>query len=155
MPTARARCYESFVKWLALVIAVVALTATLFLLSTDGGATVLGLPLACVGSWEIPCWITAGGSGVLVVGGGTGVVAIGIAGAGLLFATGQIAIGLIAFGQLALGGVAFLGQVATGLVGAAQGGLGWLTVVQGGNNVEGRAFLKQLDADLAETLRPW
>jgi len=144
------------VKWFAALVVLVAVTGGLFLLTYDDGGLVLGMRPVCMGAGaDQPCWITGGGFGVLALGAGVGVVAIGLYGAGLLFATGQLAAGLLVVGQLAIGVVGFLGQVATGLVGMGQGGVGALTVTQGGDNAEGKAFLKQLSAEMGEALRAW
>lgn len=140
-------------KRFILLTVLIALTALLFYLSADGSAEVYGMKLTCTGFGRKPCWIGVGAYAVIALGAGVGMIELGMYGAGVLFATGQLAGGLIAMGQLAIGVVGFLGQVATGMVGAAQGGLGWLTVTQGGDNDEGKAFLKQLSAELDETLR--
>lgn len=114
----------------------------------------LGVPIVSMaeGDWA---WLTIGaGTGVLVVGvGGAGLVAFTLYGAGLLFGTGQVTAGLICMGQAGLGLVLFLGQAGTGLVCAGQvviGGLGW---GQGRLAMDGEAFIKKLDNDITDLLR--
>ncbi len=128
--------------------------ALLFWATTPGGVSVAGMPVACLGNAEAgtSCWITIGGFGVIVLGMGAGLVEIGIFGAGVLFATGQLSLGLIAFGQLALGPIFYCGQVGVGLVGMGQGGLGVLKIGQGHTGGEGRRFLDQLSDELNELL---
>jgi hypothetical protein len=141
------------VKRFILMVVLVAVTSLLFYATADGSAQVLGMRLTCMDMGGDPCWIGIGAKAVIVLGGGVGVIEIGLYGAGILFATGQLAGGLLAVGQLAIGVVGFLGQVATGMVGMAQGGVGWITVTQGGDNEDGKAFFKRLSADLEEALR--
>jgi hypothetical protein len=142
------------VKRFAALVVLVALTSLLFFVTADREASVLGLKLACVDfTSDDLCWIGMGAKGVIVLGGGFGVIELGIAGGGILFATGQLAIGSLVLGQLAIGLVGFLGQVGTGLVGMAQGGVGWRTVTQGGDNEDGKRFLRAMSADLEGILR--
>ncbi len=130
--------------------------SVLFLFTADESAVVFGLHLTNLASPDItvvPSWIAVGGPGIITIGAGVGVVAITWVGGGLLFATGQLAAGLICFGQLGIGIIGFAAQVGTGLVGMGQGGLGLYTVTQGGSrNDLGRPFLKSLSAELNEIL---
>lgn len=129
------------------------LTTTMAVGGQVSRSRVMGLPVVSLSS--ATGWLTIGnGSGVLMVGlGGVGIVAFTLAGAGLLFATGQVAAGSICMGQAGLGLVAFLGQAGTGLVGAGQvivGGLGW---AQGRLAFDGKAFILGLNADLDDLFR--
>ncbi|MCA9619196.1 MAG: hypothetical protein KC731_09240 [Myxococcales bacterium] len=127
-----------------------ALLSGLFLLASSDSEVVWGMPVACIEGG--PCWIAAGGTGVIVLGAGVGVIGFGFITGGLLFATGQVTGGAICLGQLAIGVTAFLGQVGTGLVGAGQGALGLYTVSQGNTTGPGRRFLDGLSRDLDELL---
>lgn len=115
--------------------------------SSREGVEVAGMPVACIGRPH-PCWIAVTGTGVIVLGAGAGVVEFGLYGAGILFGTGQLCVGLIAMGQLGLGLVLFAGQVGGGLLSFGQGVTGWLSVRQGGQQRDGRDFLAALRADL-------
>jgi hypothetical protein len=141
-------------KRFVILVGLIVVMTLLFWVSTPSGASVAGMPVACTGNSEAvaPCWIALGGFGVIVVGMGAGLVEIGIFGAGVLFATGQLSLGLIAFGQLALGPIFYCGQVGVGLVGMGQGGLGVLKIGQGDTSGEGRRFLDQLSGELNELL---
>lgn len=127
--------------------------------TVDGVSTlepIANLPIVCWGdSHELPCWLTIGaGMGVLVVGiGGVGVVCLTLYGAGILFASGQVAAGGIALAQggvgfsmfIGQGGGAFtaLGQVAVGVIADGQGALG----------VSGMPFFTRLNYELNQILR--
>ena len=132
---------------------IVLVMSILFYVTADETAVVLGLTLTNGASDLRPSWIAMGGTGVIVLGAGVGLVALTWIGGGVLFATGQLSGGLIAFGQLGIGLIGFAAQVGTGLVGMGQGGLGLYTVTQGGSrNEAGKAFLKSLSAELNEIL---
>jgi hypothetical protein len=115
---------------------------------------VLGMPVVSLTDRTTGWLAIGGGSGMLIVGlAGVGLVTFTLAGAGLLFGTGQITAGMICMGQAGLGVVAFLGQAGTGLVGAGQvivGGLGW---AQGRLAFDGEEFIKGLNADLGDLFR--
>ncbi len=131
---------------------IVLVVSILFYITADETAVVLGMPLINA-SQPDPAWIALGGTGVIVIGAGVGLIALTWIGGGVLFATGQVSGGLIAFGQLGIGLIGFAAQVGTGLVGMGQGGLGLYTVTQGGSrNEAGKAFLKSLSAELNEIL---
>ena len=131
---------------------IVLVVSILFYITADETAVVLGMPLINA-SQPDPAWIALGGTGVIVIGAGVGLIALTWIGGGVLFATGQLSGGLIAFGQLGIGLIGFAAQVGTGLVGMGQGGLGLYTVTQGGSrNEAGKAFLKSLSAELNEIL---
>ena len=101
-----------------------------------------------------PCWIQlGGGSGVLVVGiGGFGIVSLTIYGAGLLFATGQLAAGGIALGQVGVGISAFVGQAGGGLVALGQLVIGAVVAGQVPIGIRGAEFFEQLSGELVELL---
>ena len=111
-----------------------------------------GLPSIGIGP-EGGAWLSIFGAGVLVIGGGAGVVSIGIYGAGILFATGQLAVGLVAMGQLGLGLLLYLGQLGVGLQVGGQGGLGWRRWIQDNNRDE--AYFRSMWAEIAEVLSLW
>lgn len=100
-------------------------------------------------------WLVFGGTGVLVLGVGFGVVEIGLYGVGLLFATGQLCAGLFVIGQAALGVVFFLAQVGFGATGLGQLAIGGLVTGQGELGADGSDFLARMGADISELLRFW
>lgn len=111
---------------------------------------VLGMPVLGVASDRF-CWLSLGmGTGVLFVGLiGAGGVAIALgAGAGVLFGMGQAAAGMIVVGQLALGLVFALGQLATGAAGLGQLIGGALVKGQVELGKDGGEFLSALNEDL-------
>ena len=114
---------------------------------------VLGMPVVdLTGEGDGPAWITLGGTGVLVLGGGAGLVLLGFVGFGLLFATGQFAVGLIAFAQFGIGLIFVCAQFGAGLTGLGQfflGGLGHGWAQIGSSK---REFLESLDRELGEVL---
>jgi hypothetical protein len=115
---------------------------------------VLGMPVLGVGTGEF-CWLTLGfGTGVLFVGlAGAGAVGIGLAaGGGLLFGSGQVAAGTIAVGQLALGILFVIGQLGFGVAGVGQLIVGVLVKGQAELGKNGGPFLQKLDEDLNEAL---
>ncbi len=144
---------------LALIIIITAIGLGIMTETVDGVSTlepIANLPIVCWGdSHESPCWLTIGaGMGVLVVGiGGVGVVCLTLYGAGILFASGQVAAGGIALAQggvgfsmfIGQGGGAFtaLGQVAVGVIADGQGALG----------VSGMPFFTRLNYELNQILR--
>ena len=115
---------------------------------------VLGMPVLGVGTGEF-CWLTLGfGTGVLFVGlAGAGAVGIGLAaGGGLLFGSGQVAAGTIAVGQLALGILFVIGQLGFGVAGVGQLIVGVLVKGQADLGKNGGPFLQKLSEDLNEAL---
>lgn len=128
-----------------------------------GGLTYLGLGdanqavlgLKPVGIAADACWLNlGGGTGVLVIGlAGAGVVSFTLYGAGVLFATGQLTAGGIAFGQLGIGLVLFLGQVGGGIIAGGQGVGGYLSWRQGGGSSPGARFIRALNEDMKDLLR--
>ncbi len=104
---------------------------------------------------KVDGWLVFGGTGVLVLGAGVGVVEIGLYGVGLLFATGQLSAGLIGIGQLTFGLVFFLGQVGVGATGAGQMAIGGLVTGQGELGADGSDFLDRMHEDIQELLRYW
>jgi hypothetical protein len=147
-------------KRFVLLSVIIVITTVILALTTEMGSSgsisetrILGAPVVTLAD-DTFSWIAFGaGAGVIVLGAGVGVVAFTVIGAGLLFGTGQVTAGCIAMGQAGLGLVAFLGQAGTGLVGAGQvviGALGW---AQGRLAMDGEQFIKDLNADLNETLK--
>ncbi len=146
------------VRGFALVIAAVVLTSVLCLVESGvrSGApsVVLGMPVTSAGSTQ-PAWISVGGAGVIVLGAGYGIVAFTLYGAGLLFATGQLAVGLFAFGQLAIGVLFFVAQLGLGICGVGQVAIGFSVVGQGAVGWDGESFLSRLSSDLDDILCVW
>jgi hypothetical protein len=146
------------VRGFALVLAAVILTSLLCLgesaIRPGPPTVVLGMPVTNAASTD-PAWISVGGAGVIVIGAGYGVVAFTLYGAGLLFATGQLAVGLVAFGQLVVGVLFFLGQLGLGIAGAGQVAVGVSVVGQGQLGWDGETFLKRLSSDLDDALCVW
>ena len=140
------------VKRLILLIVVIIATTLLFFATTDSSAVVAGMPLACTDG-RAPCWIGVGGPHVIAVGVGAGLVEFGYIGVGLLFATGQAAVGMIALGQMAVAITCFVGQAGTGLCGMGQGGLGLLVHDGADKHKDAKAFFVRLGADLNDLLR--
>jgi len=126
----------------------------------DGKELVAGMPAVCVGSLE-PCWLAfGGGNGVLVVGlTGVGLVSLTLYGAGVFFATGQLAAGLLAIGQAGVGLIGWIGQVGAGTTGVGQLIVGWLVRGQLPIGKDGKAFqtmmLRQLHAALGRIGTPY
>lgn len=117
-------------------------------------ATVLGIRVVSIGVDE-PAWLQVGGSdpevgpsGLVIGLGGVGFVTYGVYGAGILFATGQLAVGLFAIGQLAVGVVFVICQLGAGLSGVGQVLAGGLVVGQGTLGGDGEGFLKFLNEDI-------
>ena len=102
---------------------------------------------------KVDGWLVFGGTGVLVLGGGVGVVEIGLYGVGLLFATGQLSAAMIGIGQLTFGLVFFLGQVGVGSTG--QLAIGGLVTGQSELGADGGDFLARIHTDIQELLRYW
>jgi hypothetical protein len=115
---------------------------------------ILGMQPICAVAAE-PCWLVLGGGhGVLVVGlAGVGVVSLTLYGAGLLFATGQLAAGGIALGQCGVGLSGFAGQVGCGFVAFGQGVGGVVADGQGSVGIKGAPFLRTFNAELSQILR--
>ncbi len=139
---------------LALLVVITAVTAVALVLTTALGpgepTRVFGMPLCGINPSE-PCLLVLGiGVGGVVVGVGAGLVALTWGGAGLLFATGQIALGAITFGQVGVALTFFAGQAGVGLTGIAQGVLGMETVSPG--NASGKEFLTRLNRELGQIL---
>ena len=122
--------------------------------STQSITHFLGAPVVSLaeGGWA---WLSLGaGTGVLVIGvGGAGLVTFTLAGAGLFFGTGQITAGMMCMGQAGLGIVLFLGQAGTGLVGAGQVVIGLLGWAQGRAAKDGEEFIRKLNDDVNDLLR--
>ena len=93
---------KHFFILLAVIIATSVVFAGITLLGDTTTTEVLGMQVVSAGNFDQPAWLcVGGGAGVLVVGvGGVGVVSITLYGAGLLFATGQLAVGLLCIAQL-------------------------------------------------------
>ncbi len=139
--------------WMLMAVVIVTLLALSGLSSVQSPetASLLGMPVVCGPEQAgAPCWIAYGGTGVVVLGAGLGLVEFGIGGVGLLFGTGQLAIGLIAMGQVGMGLVFWAGQAGVGLTGIAQGMFGWVTAYQGGESGGGRSYLRELSVDIAD-----
>ncbi len=141
--------------WMLMALAIVTLLAlsgiTWAQMSGESSHQVLGMAVTCTAEQSTaPCWIAYGGFGVVVLGGGVGVVEFGIGGVGILFGTGQLAVGMIAMGQVGVGLVFWAGQAGAGLTGVAQGMLGWVTAYQGGESCGGRRYLRELSRDVAD-----
>ena len=134
------------------LLGVIIVTAVALALGPGGGGVVLGLPVVDVAGGG-PAWISVGGTGVLCLGAGFGVVSLTIYGAGVLFATGQLAVGLICFAQVGIGLVFACVQVGAGLTGIGQGIAGGLVAGQGSVGRDGEEFLRALDRDVEEALR--
>lgn len=128
------------------------------LLGGFGGESVpvAGMPAVCVAVVDTPCWLAfGGGRGVLVVGlAGVGLVSLTVYGAGLFFATGQLAIGGIAIGQVGAGVIAWIGQLGGGMTGIGQLIFGWLVAGQLPIGSDGSAFHKSLAKQLSSVLGP-
>ncbi|MCA9578292.1 MAG: hypothetical protein R3B40_07540 [Polyangiales bacterium] len=109
--------------------------------SSDAPVTIFGMEPVCVGPME-PCWLAfGGGNGVVVVGlAGIGLVSLTLYGAGVFFATGQLAAGLLAIGQAGVGLIGWIGQVGGGMTGIGQLIFGWLVRGQLPVGADGRAF---------------
>jgi hypothetical protein len=142
-----------------LVAIVIGVTLALVALVPAGAPPVLGLAPTCSGALPGgggeagPCWLAAGGQGVVVVGmAGAGVVFIGLWGAGLLFGVGQATTGLVAVGQLAFGAFFVLAQLGVGLSGLGQLVGSWYAAGQVGLGKDGKPFLRALAADLGRAL---
>ena len=84
---------------------------------------------------------------------GVGLVSLTLYGAGVFFATGQLAAGLLAIGQAGVGLIGWIGQVGAGTTGVGQLIVGWLVRGQLPIGKDGKAFqtmmLRQLHAALA------
>ncbi len=138
------------------VVGVVVVTGIAMAITADLGpgrmsaSTFLGMPLVGIGASE-PCVLALGGTGILVIGAGIGVVAIGIACGGLLFATGQIAGALIAFAQAGIGIVFFGGQAGVAYTGIGQVVLGVHVHCQASSR--GKQFMAELNRELGAILR--
>jgi hypothetical protein len=124
-----------------------------FVPSADLPVVILGMEPVCVASVN-PCWLAfGGGTGVLVVGvGGVGLVALTVYGAGIFFATGQLAAGLLAIGQAGVGVIGWIGQVGAGMTGVGQLIFGWLVRGQLPIGADGAAFHQMLGRQLKSTL---
>jgi hypothetical protein len=141
--------------WVITGIAIV----TCILFGAEAGARgpstyVLGMPAVAWGTTE-PAWLQFGGAGVVVVGAGYGFVAFTMYGAGIFFATGQIAGGLFAFGQVAVGVLFYLAQLGFGASGVGQLAIGGLVVGQGPLGFDGEKFLTRMNKDIDDLLRVW
>jgi hypothetical protein len=120
------------------------------------GATTVILGMQAVGAGTMDwAWLQMGGPGVIVIGAGWGLVAFTIYGAGVFFATGQLAAGLFAFGQVAFGFLFYLAQLGLGISGAGQVAIGVAVVGQGPLGWDGEAFLTRMSKDLDDLLRVW
>lgn len=104
---------------------------------------------------ESTCWLTLGaGQGVVVIGAvGWGVVCFTLYGAGILFATGQLAFGGIAIGQAGGALSLFLGQVGGAFTTIAQGALGVISRGQAAIGFDGQPFFESLYDELRGILR--
>ena len=113
-----------------------------------------GMPTVInAGDSEDPAWLVLGGGvGVLVIGAGVGLVVFGIAGAGILFATGQLAAGGICFAQGGLGFSFFCGQGGAGVTAFGQVVGGAVVAGQGALGFDGAEHLRQLNGDLGRIL---
>ncbi len=100
-------------------------------------------------------WLTLGGTGVVTMGYGIGVVEIGLFGGGLLFATGQVSIGMISIGQAAFGLIFFIAQLGVGGSGIGQLAIGGSVAGQGALGGDGEDFLTRMSEDINELLRFW
>ncbi|MCA9534483.1 MAG: hypothetical protein KC593_12420 [Myxococcales bacterium] len=114
---------------------------------------ILGMEPVCLAPVQ-PCWLAfGGGNGVLVVGlAGFGLVSLTLYGAGLFFATGQLAGGLLAIGQAGVGVIGWIGQVGAGTTGIGQLIFGWLVRGQLAIGADGTAFQQMLGRQLASAL---
>lgn len=127
--------------------------------TVDGASTmepIANLPIVCWGdSHESPCWLTIGaGMGVLVVGlGGVGVVCLTLYGAGILFASGQVAAGGIALAQGGVGFSMFIGQAGGAFSALGQVAVGVIADGQGALGVSGMPFFARLNYELNQILR--
>ena len=143
---------------LALVIIVTAIGLGVMTETVDGVSTmdpIANLPVVCWGESESPCWLTIGaGMGVLVVGlGGVGVVCLTLYGAGILFASGQIAAGGIAVAQGGVGFSMVIGQAGGGFTALGQVAIGVIADGPGALGVTGLPFFAQLNYELNQILR--
>jgi hypothetical protein len=112
-----------------------------------------GMPVVGFAS-DAPAILQVGaGTGVMVVGvGGFGIVCITLYGAGVLFATGQLSAGLLSIGQLSVGVIFLFGQVGGGFIAFGQLVFGGLTGGQVPVGFDGKAFLRELNAELSRVL---
>lgn len=144
---------------LALIIIVTAIGLGVMTETVEGVSTmkpIANLPVVCWGdSQETPCWLTIGaGMGVLVVGiGGVGVVCLTLYGAGILFASGQVAAGGIALAQGGVGFSMFIGQAGGAFTALGQISVGVIADGQGALGVTGLPFFAQLNYELNQILR--
>lgn len=137
--TSPACCYHPQVGRVISTILSALFTGVVIVFGNDTSTSVLGMETVCSASTQ-PCWLVVGtGQGVLVIGAaGVGLVALTLYGAGLFFATGQLAAGLLAIGQLGFGVLGWIGQVGVGLTGRGQ--------LIGGLLVDGQAALGSTDS---------
>ena len=127
--------------------------------TVDGVSTmapIANLPVVCWGESETLCWLTIGaGTGILVVGiGGVGVVCLTLYGAGILFASGQVAAGGIALGQGGIGVTMFIGQAGGAFTALGQVAVGAIADGQGALGVAGIPFFTRLNVELNQILTP-
>jgi len=120
--------------------------------TTAAPTVILGMPVTGSSSHQV-AWISLGGTGAVVIGGGVGLVEIGVYGVGLLFATGQVCAGGVAIGQAAFGLCFVLAQLGLGLLGVVQGGAGGYMKAQGALAADGDRIVGALDAWLGRVLR--
>ncbi len=119
-----------------------------------GDTDVLGLrAVSFGGKGSGPAWLAFGDEGVLVLGAGFGLVEIGVAGVGILFATGQVSAGLFAIGQLSFGLLGVIAQLGFGTTGIGQLVIGGLVEGQGRLGFSGGEFLRGFDEDVNRFLR--
>ena len=127
---------------------------------------IAGMPVVCVPGADgpsnpeavlglAPCWFAFGGGKALVVVGlaGAGLVCITLYGVGILFATGQLALGGLAIGQAGAGIIGWIGQVGAGLTGVGQLIFGVYVQGQLPIGANGGAFHAALSRQLQSTLR--
>lgn len=126
----------------------------------ESSVLIAGMPPVCAAAVE-PCWLAfGGGNGVLVVGlAGVGLVSLTLYGAGVFFATGQLAAGLLAIGQAGVGVIGWIGQVGAGATGIGQLIFGWLVRGQLPIGMDGKVFqtmlLRQLGSALGRIGTPY
>lgn len=130
----------------------IVITAIALAIGPGGREPVFGLPAVRFFSAE-PAWLSIGGTGVLVLFGGAGVVVIGFYGIGVLFSIGQISAALITIAQLGIGLLLAVVQVGAGLTGLGQLIGGVAVAGQLPIGFDGRSFLEELSRELDEALR--
>lgn len=148
-------------RYAVLLAGIVVVTAFVFTLTTGKGVAsseVLGLPILCVETLDEACWLAwgSGGRGVLVVAaGGLGVVSLTIYGAGVLFASGQLALGGIVLGQAGFGLSFSLSQLAVAFAARGQLAIGVIVEGQGQLGIDGTDFFAQTADELTELIKPF